>query len=74
MDKLLTDMNNVFVRFPEIGDVVVKDIETKTPHYIKLDSFIKAELDESVYEIIGAVAWREHDKVLVVYKENISTQ
>lgn len=74
MDKLLTDMNNVFVRFPEIGDVVVKDIETKTPHYIKLDSFIKTELDESVYEIIGAVAWREHDKVLVVYKENISTQ
>lgn len=74
MDKLLMDMNNVFVRFPEIGDVVVKDIETKTPHYIKLDSFIKAELDESVYEIIGAVAWREHDKVLVVYKENTSTQ
>ena len=74
MDKLLTDMNNVFVRFPEIGDVVVKDIETKTPHYIKLDSFVKAELDESVYEIIGAVACREHDKVLVVYKENISTQ
>ena len=58
MDKLLTNMNNVFVRFPEIGDVVVKDIETKTPHYIKLDSFVKAELDESVYEIIGAVAWR----------------
>lgn len=74
MDKLLTNMNNVFVRFPEIGDVVVKDIETKTPHYIKLDSFIKTELDESVYEIIGAVAWREHDKVLVVYKENTSTQ
>ena len=67
-------MNNVFVRFPEIGDVVVKDIETKTPHYIKLDSFVKAELDESVYEIIGAVAWREHDKVLVVYKENTATQ
>lgn len=68
------DMNNVFVRFPEIGDVVVKDIETKTPQYIKLSSFVKAELDESVYEIIGTVAWREHDKVLVVYKENISTQ
>ena len=74
MDKLLTDMNNVFVRFPEIGDVVVKDIETKTPQYIKLSSFVKTELDESVYEIIGAVAWREHDKVLVVYKENTSTQ
>lgn len=67
-------MNNVFVRFPEIGDVVVKDIETKTPQYIKLSSFVKAELDESKYEIIGAVAWREHDKVLVVYKENTSTQ
>lgn len=67
-------MNNVFVRFPEIGDVVVKDIETKTPQYIKLSSFVKTELDESVYEIIGAVAWREHDKVLVVYKENTSTQ
>ena len=74
MDKLLTNMNNVFVRFPEIGDVVVKDIETKTPQYIKLSSFVKTELDESVYEIIGAVAWREHDKVLVVYKENTSTQ
>ena len=47
MDKLLKDMNNVFVRFPEIGDVVVKDIETKTPQYIKLSSFVKAELDES---------------------------
>ena len=67
-------MNNVFVRFPEIGDVVVKDIETKTPQYIKLSSFVKAKLDESKYEIIGAVAWREHDKVLVVYKENTSTQ
>lgn len=67
-------MNNVFVRFPEIGDVVVKDIETKTPQYIKLSSFVKAELEESKYEIIGAVAWREHDKVLVVYKENTSTQ
>lgn len=67
-------MNNVFVRFPEIGDVVVKDIETKTPQYIKLSSFVKTELDESMYEIIGAVAWREHDKVLVVYKENTSTQ
>lgn len=67
-------MNNVFVRFPEIGDVVVKDIETKTPQYIKLSSFVKTELDESVYEIIGAVAWREHDKVLVVYKENTSMQ
>ena len=74
MDKLLTNMNNVFVRFPEIGDVVVKDIETKTPQYIKLSSFVKTELDESMYEIIGAVAWREHDKVLVVYKENTSTQ
>lgn len=74
MDKLLTNMNNVYVRFPEIGDVVVKDIETKTPQYIKLSSFVKTELDESVYEIIGAVAWREHDKVLVVYKENTSTQ
>ena len=74
MDKLLTDMNNVFVRFPEIGDVVVKDIETKTPQYIKLSSFVKTELDESVYEIIGAVAWREHDNVLVVYKENTATQ
>lgn len=74
MDKLLTNMNNVFVRFPEIGDVVVKDIETKTPQYIKLSSFVKTELDESVYEIIGAVAWREHDKVLVVYKENTSMQ
>lgn len=67
-------MNNVFVRFPEIGDVVVKDIETKTPQYVKLSSFVKTELDESMYEIIGAVAWREHDKVLVVYKENTSTQ
>ena len=74
MDKLLTNMNNVFVRFPEIGDVVVKDIETKTPQYVKLSSFVKTELDESMYEIIGAVAWREHDKVLVVYKENTSTQ
>ena len=74
MDKLLTNMNNVFVRFPEIGDVVVKDIETKTPQYIKLSSFVKTELDESMYEIIGAVAWREHDKVLVVYKENTYKQ
>ena len=48
MDKLLTNMNNVFVRFPEIGDVVVKDIETKTPQYIKLSSFVKTELDESM--------------------------
>lgn len=66
--------NNIFVRFPNIGDVVVKDIETKTPHYIKLDSFEKAELDESVYEIIGAVAWRWGNKVLVVYKKNSEAQ
>lgn len=67
-------MSNIFVRFPNIGDVVVKDIETKTPHYIKLDSFVKAELDESVYEIIGVVAWRKRNQVLVVYKKNSKAQ
>lgn len=73
MGELLA-MSNIFVRFPNIGDVVVKDIETKTPHYIKLDSFVKAELDEGAYEIIGAVAWRKRNQVLVVYKENADGQ
>lgn len=67
-------MNNIFVRFPKIGDVVVKDFKTKTPHYISLSSFVKEELNETEYEIIGAVAWRWGDKVLVVYKNNASNQ
>lgn len=67
-------MNNIFVRFPKIGDVVVKDFATKTPHYISLSSFVKEELNETEYEIIGAVAWRWGDKVLVVYKNNANNQ
>lgn len=67
-------MNNIFVRFPKIGDVVVKDFKTKTPHYISLSSFVKEELNETEYEIVGAVAWRWGDKVLVVYKNNTSNR
>lgn len=64
--------NNVFTQLPKRGDIVVKDLATKTPQYIIQDTFVKAELNTSVYEIVGVVYWTNGKKVGVVYKENAS--
>ena len=64
--------NNVFTQNPKRGDIVVKDLATKTPQYIIQDTFVKAELNTSVYEIVGVVYWTNGKKVGVVYKENAS--
>lgn len=64
--------NNVFTQIPKRGDIVVKDLATKTPQYIIQDTFVKAELNMSVYEIVGVVYWTNGKKVGVVYKENAS--
>lgn len=61
---------NVFTQVPKRGDIVVKDIETKTPHYIVQDSFVLEDLDTNVYETVGVVFWVGRNKVAVVYKEN----
>ena len=61
---------NVFTQVPKRGDIVVKDIETKTPHYIVQDSFVLEDLDTNVYETVGVVYWVGRNKVAVVYKEN----
>ena len=62
--------NNVFTQLPKRGDIVVKDFATKTPQYIIQDTFVKAELNTSVYEIVGVVYWTNGKKVGVVYKDN----
>ena len=64
--------NNVFTQLPKRGDIVVKDLKTKTPQYIIQDTFVKEELNTSVYEIVGVVYWTNGKKVGVVYKENAS--
>lgn len=64
--------NNVFTQLPKRGDIVVKDFSTKTPQYIIQDTFVKAELNTSVYEIVGVVYWTNGKKVGVVYKESAS--
>ena len=61
---------NVFTQVPKRGDIVVKDIETKTPHYIVQDSFVLEDLDTNVYETVGVVYWVGRNKVAVVHKEN----
>lgn len=61
---------NVFTQVPKRGDIVVKDIETKTPHYVVQDSFVLEELDTNVYETVGVVFGVYRNKAAVVYKEN----
>lgn len=65
-------MSNIFVKVPKRGDIVVKDIATKTPQYISQESFVLADIDTTQYEIIGVVYHRDGKDVGVVYKENAS--
>ena len=62
-------MKNIFIKTPNKGDIVVKDITTKTPRYIVQSTYDGATLGTG-YEVIGVVGNREGNKVLVVYKTN----
>ena len=60
-----------FTRLPERGDAVLGDLTTGKPVFLKADSFAAlSDIDLTLYEIIGVVAGREGDKVLVAYKDN----
>ena len=63
---------NIFTKIPKRGDIVVKDLTTKTPQYIVQETFVKADLNTNVYEIVGVVYWTNGKEVGVVYKENAS--
>ena len=55
-----------FTRLPERGDAVLGDLTTGKPVFLKADSFAAlSDIDLTLYEIIGVVAGREGDKVLV---------
>lgn len=64
--------SNIFTKVPKRGDIVVKDLTTKTPQYIVQDTFVKADINTNVYEIVGVVYWTNGKEVGVVYKENAS--
>ena len=65
-------MNNLFVKYPERGDVVLGDLTTKEVKFVKLSTYVDSEVDTTLYEKIGVVARRTGNEVLIVYKENAS--
>lgn len=65
---------NTFTKIPKRGDVWLRDIETKTNQFIKLETFVSEAVDAEVYEILGSVAHADKNGILVVYKENEGSQ
>ena len=63
-------MENVFVKFPKKGDVVVGELATGEVKFVKLDTFNNSTLITSAYERIGVVGRRTGNEVLIIYKEN----
>jgi len=67
-------MENLFIKYPEKGDIVVGELSTGSVKFIKLSTYSDANLNTSLYEKIGVVARRTGNEVLIVYKENASQQ
>ena len=65
-------MENVFVKFPKKGDVVVGELATGKVKFVKLDTYNNSTLSTSAYERIGVVGRRTGNEVLIIYKENAS--
>lgn len=63
---------NIFTNFPKRGDIWLRKIETREDCFIKLDTLDFAAIDTSAYEVLGVVADRDADNILVVYKYNSS--
>lgn len=63
-------MENLFIKYPEKGDIVVGELSTGSVKFIKLSTYSDANLNTSLYEKIGVVARRTGNEVLIVYKEN----
>lgn len=58
--------NNVFVKIPERGDACVGRLSDKKLFYIKADTLVTSELDKSVWEVQGVVAYREGKRVVIL--------
>lgn len=65
-------MINRFINIPKRGDIVLRDIATKSTHFIQLNTFDKTQLDQSQYEILGVVYNRTGNEVKFLYKNNAS--
>lgn len=61
-------MSNEFTKIPKRADICVKRISDRKVMYIPLAKFDYSSLDQTTYEIIGAVVKRIGKKVLVAYK------
>lgn len=63
-------MSMVFTKAPKRGDAVIGDLTTKEVLFLRGDALVNAnEIDATKYEIIGGVAHRRGDEVLIVHKD-----
>lgn len=71
---------NQITKLPKRGDIVARTLSSVAGHvyndnnnvYFKLEDFSMAGLPANTYEILGVVAWRFRDMVLVTFKKNVS--
>lgn len=73
-------MANSTTKLPKRGDIVARAISSVAGHvyndndnvYFRLEDFSMAGLPANTYEILGVVAWRFRDMVLVAFKKNVA--
>lgn len=71
---------NQTTKLPKRGDIVARTLSSVAGHvyndndnvYFKLEDFSMAGLPANTYEILGVVAWRFRDMVLVAFKKNVA--
>ena len=70
-------MNNITTRIPKRGDIVARKKNSTSGYvysdkdnvFFVMENFVESEVS-STHEILGVVAQRFHDEVLVVFKKN----
>lgn len=67
-NEVVVDGANVIVGNPKVGDILVLD-ESNKKRYIALDTY-KAAVFPAAWTIVGVVAHRQGNKVIVVHKSN----
>lgn len=69
-NEVIVDGANVIVSNPKVGDILVLD-ESNKKRYIALDTY-KAAVFPAAWTIVGVVAHRQGNKIIVVHKQNAS--
>ena len=67
-NEVVTDGANVVSKNPKVGDILVLD-ENNKKRFIALDTF-KAAVFPSSWTIVGVVAYRKGNRVMIVHKAN----